>query len=152
MEGTSIRKYFLHTVTYLYILLWTYAAISKLKDVDKFYGQVSQSPMLTPFATIAVWTIPTLEILLAVLLISGKHKRFALYASYSLMTLFCFYIIGITEYSPYVPCSCGGILEHMTWSQHLYFNLLFCLLAAMAILTYNRIVATTGDAENLTKE
>ncbi|WP_407637169.1 MauE/DoxX family redox-associated membrane protein [Daejeonella oryzae] len=33
-----------------------------------------------------------------------------------------------------IPCSCGGILEEMSWGQHLVFNLFFLLLTIIAII------------------
>jgi hypothetical protein len=32
-----------------------------------------------------------------------------------------------------VPCSCGGILEEMSWNQHMAFNITFIAIAVIAI-------------------
>jgi len=56
-----------------------------------------------------------------------------LYASYFLMAMFSAYIVAITRFSEYIPCSCGGVLERMNWNQHLVFNLLVVLLTAIVI-------------------
>jgi hypothetical protein len=61
-------------------------------------------------------------------------RSIGLYLSFALMTLFSVYILVITNYSSNVPCSCGGILEKMTWNQHLIFNLAFLVFAATTIL------------------
>ncbi|MCC9073533.1 hypothetical protein LNQ49_18305 [Flavobacterium sp. F-65] len=37
------------------------------------------------------------------------------------------------NYSSYLPCSCGGILEKMSWLEHLIFNFIFVLLAGLAL-------------------
>jgi len=50
------------------------------------------------------------------------------------MVMFTSYIIAITRYSDYVPCSCGGALESLTWNQHLLFNIGFLLLALIGII------------------
>jgi hypothetical protein len=52
------------------------------------------------------------------------------------MSMFSAYIIAITQFSDYIPCSCGGILQKMSWNQHLVFNFLFVSLAAAGILLY----------------
>ena len=109
----------------LFILLFTYAAVSKLIDFQKFRVQLGQSPLLTAFAGSIAWIIPSLEILISILLITERFKLLGLYASFSLMTMFSTYIILITQFSIYIPCSCGGILEHLTWNQHLLFNICF---------------------------
>ncbi len=57
-----------------------------------------------------------------------------LYAAFSLMTMFTAYIVAILRFSDYVPCSCGGVLQNMTWNQHLVFNIAFVLLALTGII------------------
>ncbi|MEJ0031509.1 MAG: MauE/DoxX family redox-associated membrane protein [Bacteroidota bacterium] len=42
------------------------------------------------------------------------------------MVMFTAYIVVITRFSEYTPCSCGGVLEKMSWDQHLVFNIGFC--------------------------
>src|SRR5690606_36105991 len=59
--------------------------------------------------------------------------------SYVLMLFFSTYIYIILNYSPYVPCSCGGVLEKMGWSEHLIFNITFCALALIALYLLNSI-------------
>jgi len=118
----------------LFILLFVYAATSKLMDYSKFRSQLGQSPMLSDFAGWVVWAIPLTEILISFILVSTRFRTLGLYASFSLMTLFTGYIIAITRFSTYVPCSCGGVLQHLSWSQHLVFNIFFMLLALIAIL------------------
>jgi phage shock protein PspC (stress-responsive transcriptional regulator) len=33
-----------------------------------------------------------------------------------------------------LPCSCGGVLQQLSWKQHLIFNLFFLLLAVVGIV------------------
>jgi hypothetical protein len=120
----------------LFILLFIYAAASKLLDYQKFKIQLGQSPLLTIFATQIAWTIPLIEIFISLLLSFKKTKMIGLFASFYIMVLFTMYIIIITRFSDYIPCSCGGILQHMTWNQHLFFNIIFIVLAATAIVSY----------------
>jgi len=120
----------------LFILLFIYAAASKLLDYQKFKVQLGQSPLLTIFATQIAWTIPLIEIFISLLLSFKKTKIIGLFASFYIMVLFTMYIIIITRFSDYIPCSCGGILQHMTWNQHLFFNIIFIVLAATAIVSY----------------
>ena len=130
----ATRKYSIAIVGYLFIILFSYAAFSKLLDYESFTIQLGQSPLLSAFAGWVSWFIPTLELLIAVLLMF-KHTRFlALTASFGLMMMFSAYIYIILHYSEFVPCSCGGILEKMTWNEHLIFNLFFCLISALAII------------------
>ncbi|MBS1781004.1 MAG: hypothetical protein JST70_16890 [Bacteroidetes bacterium] len=131
-----MRKLTVDVISALFVLLWVYAALSKITDFDKFKVQLGQSPLLTAFATWVAWIIPTVEILLAVLLAIPRTRLPALYASFSLMVMFTAYIVAITQFSEYIPCSCGGILQHMSWNAHLVFNLLFVGLALTAIILF----------------
>jgi hypothetical protein len=135
MQSTqSFIKYFIDIVSLILIFLFVYAAASKLLDYQRFLLQLGQSPILTHFANWIVWVIPGLEIIISALLAFPVYRILGLYASFSLMTLFTAYIIAITRFSDYIPCSCGGLLQHMNWNQHLIFNLLFVVLILVCIL------------------
>ncbi len=120
-------------ISILYILLFVYAAVSKLLDFDNFQVQLGQSPLLSAFAGWVAFGIPFLELLIAFLLVLPKWRLIGLYAAFSLMVLFSTYIVIILNFSSFVPCSCGGILESMNWSQHLVFNIAFVVLALFGI-------------------
>jgi uncharacterized membrane protein YphA (DoxX/SURF4 family) len=139
-------------ISALFVLLFVYAAISKLVDFQKFRAQIGQSPLLTPFIGIVTWLIPTLEVSIATMLTIRKFQLAALYLSFTLMVIFTFYIVIILNFSEYIPCSCGGILQNMNWHQHLVFNIYFVLLAFIGVLIfpYDQItIAIEGEAENL---
>ena len=130
-----MRKAFLtEIIAALFILLFVYAAASKLIDYQQFRIQLGKSPMLTAFAGSVAWIIPTVEIFIALLLAIQKFRLGALYASFSLMVMFSAYIIAITRFSEYVPCSCGGVLQKMNWNQHLLFNTAFIFLGISGIV------------------
>jgi uncharacterized membrane protein YphA (DoxX/SURF4 family) len=131
---TVISKNYIDIISYLFIILFSYAAFSKLLDYESFTIQLGQSPLLSAFAGRVSWFIPSLELLFATLLMFKRTRFLSLVASFALMVMFSAYIFIILHYSEFVPCSCGGILEKMTWNQHLIFNLIFCLLAAFAII------------------
>lgn len=118
----------------LFILLFVYAAVTKLMDYEKFKVQISQSPLLTAFASWIAWIVPGTEILISAMLVFVKFRLIALYAAFSLMTMFTTYIVCILTFSLYIPCSCGGVLEKLGWTQHLVFNIAFVAMAAIAIL------------------
>lgn len=123
-------------ISCLFILLFFYAAVSKLLAGPTFLEQVGQSPLLTSHADLVVIIVPLTEIMLAVLLMKTKTRLVALYGCFTLMILFTAYIIAITRFSDYVPCSCGGILERLDWNQHLVFNCVFIALSVVAVLFY----------------
>jgi hypothetical protein len=129
-----------------------YAATTKLLDYEKFRLQIGQSPVLTGFAGIIVWLVPATEFIVAAMLMITRYRLIGLYASFSLMVMFTAYIVVITRFSDYVPCSCGGVLEKLSWNEHLVFNLVFVALGATSILLYPKDILLQwkqGNAENL---
>jgi len=132
------RRIIIDIICFLYILLFLYAAVNKLQDFEKFQVQIGQSPLLSVYASWMSWLVIIIEILIAILLIFLKSRLTALWAAFNLMLMFTIYIFIILHYSSYVPCSCGGILEKMTWEVHLVFNSIFVVLAAIAIKLYQK--------------
>lgn len=116
----------------LFILLFVYAALSKLFDLGIFQSQIAQSTMLAPYAKVLSWIVPIAELLLVVLVLIVRTRVRGLLGSAVLMFGFTIYVYLIWIYSPSLPCSCGGVLEAMDWEAHLYFNLGFTLLAIWA--------------------
>lgn len=132
MKRTTVNE----IIRLLFILLFVYAAASKLIDYRQFRVQLGQSPLLSSFPGFIAWFIPVIESGIAICLCTIRFRLTGLYASFSLMTLFTVYIVIITRYSDYVPCSCGGILQKMGWNQHLVFNAVFTGLALLGIIFY----------------
>jgi hypothetical protein len=127
-----------NVIVSLVVLLLIYAAISKLVEFKKFQVQIGQSPLLVPFTKLVAIGVPSSEILVAVMLLFEKTRFTALYFSFLLMALFSAYIVTIMNFTTHVPCSCGGVLEGMGWSEHLIFNLVFVAAIVVAILVYDR--------------
>ena len=119
---------------YLYVLLFVYAGISKLLDYENFTVQLGQSPLLSAYAGLIAPTVIALELLLSLSLIRKNTRLIGLYASLFLMVAFTVYIYLILNYSDFVPCSCGGIIEKMRWTEHLIFNIAFVIMALFAIV------------------
>ncbi|SDX33842.1 MauE/DoxX family redox-associated membrane protein [Aequorivita viscosa] len=131
---TYSKKHFVLVVAYLYVLLFVYAAVSKVLDFETFTLQLAQSPLLSAYAGIISWLVPGVEILISIFLMIPRYRRVALYASFFLMVMFTTYIVIILNFSDFIPCSCGGVLEKLGWTEHLIFNIVFIVLAALAIL------------------
>jgi hypothetical protein len=117
----------------LYIFLLVYAAMNKGLDFESFKVELGQSPLLSAFASWISWTVLIVESAIAILLLFPKTRIMALYAGFSLMSMFTAYIFIMLNYSFFLACSCGGILEKMSWKEHLLFNLVFVVLAALAL-------------------
>ncbi|HUH28764.1 MauE/DoxX family redox-associated membrane protein [Gelidibacter sp.] len=135
----SITKKIPWMVSLLFILLFVYAAVSKLIDHPKFYNDLINSFVFDNqfISKIISWVIPVLELVTALLLVIPKFNKMGLYMALVLMIGFTLYIgitLLITEFGiADLPCSCGGILSHLSWPHHLLFNTFFVLLGIMGI-------------------
>lgn len=121
-------------IKYSCCLLFLYAAANKLMDYEKFTVQLGQSPIITSISEFVAWFIPTIEIVISILLIFPRTLLVGLYGFFSLMIMFTTYIIIILNFAAFVPCSCGGILDKMGWTEHLIFNLGFVALSFLGII------------------
>jgi hypothetical protein len=132
------RKVALEIICFLLVLLFVYAATNKIFDFQRFRAQIGQSPLLTAFAGSISVGIPVLELVIAGLLMLPKYRLIGLLASFSLMIMFTSYIIIILNFSPFIPCSCGGVLEILSWNQHLLFNMVFVGISLSGIILQSK--------------
>ena len=140
-------------ITTLLILLWVYAATSKLVDYDKSRSQILNQVFPVWISKILVWAVPATELIIAGLLLFPKTLKFGMYASLYLLTFFTLYIALImTGIFGRIPCSCGGVLEDLSWSQHLIFNLFFLALTLIAIIYQSKVEPVTGNSKLVTQE
>ena len=128
------RKIVIEIICSLLIVLFIYTGLSKMLDYSEFRLQLGKSPFITRFANPVAWTLPAIEILVALALVFKRTRLFGLYASLFLITMFTAYIYAMLNYSYDLPCSCGGIISKMSWDQHLWFNVGFVILSITGIL------------------
>jgi hypothetical protein len=132
-------KLTIELISYAYIMLFLYASIYKLEEYAFFLRQLTKSPLLGDFSGILAWLVPSSEIIAALLLMFFKTRTTGLWLSLAVMTTFTAYIIYILNFSPSIPCSCGGILATMGWTEHLVFNIGFMLQAILAIVLSKKL-------------
>ncbi|MEJ7780836.1 MAG: MauE/DoxX family redox-associated membrane protein [Daejeonella sp.] len=125
----------LATINSLLILLWTYAAISKLSDYQTSRGEMLNQALPPWLEEILVWGVPLIELFTGALLLFDKSRLYGTFLSLFLLISFTIYI-GLVKfnYFDYVPCSCGGVIGSLSWEQHFVFNLIFIVLAATGVI------------------
>ena len=121
-------------VSFFFIILFIYAAASKMFDFENFQVQLAQSPLLSAYAGFISYAVIILELVIVGLLCFNLTHLWGLFASFAIMVAFTVYIFLILNYSDFVPCSCGGILEKMGWTEHLIFNIGCVVMAGVAIM------------------
>jgi hypothetical protein len=128
------KSHLIDIVSILLIILFVYAAVSKLTEFENFNIQLAKSPLFIGFYRIVAVLIPAIEILIALSLAFPGSRLIGLYASFDLMLIFTLYIVSITRFSEYIPCSCGGVIGKLSWNEHLVFNIIFIFISLAGIL------------------
>jgi len=134
------RKIIIELISSLLILLFLYASVSKWLAFKSFVGDMNNQPFPNWMTPYLVWSIPSIEVLIVLLLIFDRTRLPGLYASLVLMLAFTIYTVTVLLHAfKYVPCSCGGVIRKLTWPQHLVFNLFFVGISVAGIILLKRI-------------
>ena len=120
-------------ICFLLVFLFTYTGLSKLSNHAVFHAQLLNFPFLKYTEPILSWTLPLTELSTVILLIFPNLRLYGLYASFALLLLFTVYLISMIVFKTNLPCSCGGIVQYLSWGQHVCFNCLIIILTALAI-------------------
>ncbi|MES2773878.1 MAG: MauE/DoxX family redox-associated membrane protein [Bacteroidota bacterium] len=131
------RRILPELINALLLIMWVYAAASKLFAYEDFRFQLISHKLIKNYASIVAWLVPAIELIIAFLLVVPALRKQGYYLSIMLLLLFSGYIIYMFNYYPHRPCSCGGIISRLSWRQHLVFNAFFILLS-VAGLRMNR--------------
>lgn len=135
----SKKQVTLECVCALLILLFLYASISKFLAFRTFIDEMNNQPLPNSWTPFLVWAIPLLEIAISVTLLFERTRLPSLYASLLLMVLFTIYTgVVLLHFFPYVPCSCGGVIRHLTWRQHLILNFCYIVLSLLGVILQHR--------------
>ncbi|MGN6539847.1 MAG: MauE/DoxX family redox-associated membrane protein [Ginsengibacter sp.] len=117
----------------LFILLFAYAAFSKLLGLSQFRSALSNAPLIGRYATVFSLLIPVLELVVVILLILPRTVATGLIGATSLLIAFTGYLVLMVLTDPNLPCSCGGIIQQLSWKQHIVFNVFFIILGIIGI-------------------
>ncbi|WP_084192003.1 MauE/DoxX family redox-associated membrane protein [Mucilaginibacter lappiensis] len=115
------------------MFLFLYTAYAKIVDHERFLNGLKNVHIITGLAVYISWFVPLSEILTFFLLLVPQTLKWGFYAFITLMTIFTGYIISALLLEKKLPCHCGGVIEKLSWTQHLWFNLAFILLAIIAV-------------------
>ncbi|SFA41286.1 hypothetical protein SAMN04488511_102290 [Pedobacter suwonensis] len=148
----------------LLVLLFTYAALSKLFTFSAFDQQLHNQSFPGWLADFLLYFLIPAEIITALLLCFGRTLITGLLLSSAFMFAFTAYIAMVMlHFWDRIPCSCGGILNQMGWTAHLIFNSIFLILSLITLYIHTTDTTglktsdiltkdQTGKAENLRKE
>lgn len=120
-------------ITLLCLSMFLYTGCCKIMDHARFMKGLSRVEWIGPYAFYISWIVPMAEIVAAILMIIPKTQKVGLYAFLGLMIYFTIYILSVLIWADKLPCHCGGVIEALTWAQHVWFNLVFIALAFVAL-------------------
>lgn len=115
------------------VFLFLYTAYSKIMDHQRFAAGLSRIAYIGKISAFIAWTVPILEILISILLIIPYTFKWGLYCFTGLMAIFTGYILSMVLLAKILPCHCGGVIEKLSWTQHIWFNLAFIAIAMYAL-------------------
>ena len=115
--------------SFLLILLFVYAASSKLLGFDKFHSQLFLYPLVQHFPLITAISVISAELLISALLLFPATRLPGFIGSAVLLSMFTVYLSLSILTHKHLPCSCGGVIQYMSWRQHIFFNLFFIALS-----------------------
>jgi uncharacterized membrane protein YphA (DoxX/SURF4 family) len=150
MKRTTIVE----IITLLFVTLFLYTGISKLMDYSVFREQIALSPLLAPLSKLISILLPAIEIFVSIILFIPKTRFKGLYASLILMLFFTGYIIYILNFNEHLPCTCGGVLQSLSWNQHLLLNgiLICCVLQAIILVKRSNLNKTKNQTSGVSNE
>lgn len=134
----------------LFILLFLYTALIKSFQINSTVNVLQKTPLFSGIAEVAAWGLVIIEHIVAALLFLPRTRKVGLYASLILMIGFTIYIGYMMAFVPDLPCSCGGVISKMSWTQHLFFNLVFVGIALTGVLLQRKWLKKTDPKETET--
>ncbi|MBW8683078.1 MauE/DoxX family redox-associated membrane protein [Chitinophaga rhizophila] len=124
-------------ICYALFFLFIYASLNKLFAYDFYIYDLKRSPLLSSYAIPIAVLVPVMELLVAFLIIADSTRRYGLAGAVLLMAGFTIYVAYVLIFTAERPCTCGGLIRHLSWNQHLVFNITFLFLAIVGYrLTY----------------
>lgn len=129
MLSAACYKKISDIIANLLILLFVYTATSKLFAFSSFVSVLEQSPLIGKRAFTVAVVLPAAELLVALLLSFPYTRQWGFKASLLLLVVFTVYIGYMVLFIRHLTCSCGGVLQYMSWKEHFLFNTFFIGLA-----------------------
>lgn len=138
MKYMRMRNIYVEVVSAILIVLFVYVAVSKLLDHYYFQSVLGNSPLIGDAKIIVSWLIPVIELVISALLLIPMYRSKGLLSATILLIVFTLYIAYLLIFVPELPCSCGGILNKLSWPAHLEVNGFLTFLSFSAWTLNNR--------------
>jgi len=137
--SVGTKEKVLQFIKYCCLFLFVYAGYAKIVDHKRFIQGLARVHIIHDYAMLISILVPFVEILIAFALIVPKTMKIGFISFIAITTCFTAYIISAMIWEPKLPCRCGGVIEKLTWTQHIWFNLAFIILAIVGVRLLNSI-------------
>lgn len=129
----KLRNLLLTIVNIILASLFAYTAYEKIMDHERFMNGISKVEIIGSYSFLISWAVPIAEVIISVLVLIPETARIGIWSFLGLMIIFSVYILIALIWASKLPCHCGGVIETLTWTEHLWFNIGFILLSLIAI-------------------
>ena len=118
----------------LLILLCTYTGFDKIIHWETSRKAFHNQTFPGELAEVLAYAVPTVELLIALLLLFSVSRWWGYLSSILLLTVFTTYVglIWVGAF-PRVPCNCAGILESLGWAEHFWLNSFMIVLSIIGL-------------------
>lgn len=124
------KKHIILFFQVLIFLLFLYSAVSKASTFEIFVNNLDKSLFFETFNTsYLAKAVIIVEFVIPILLFFKSTEKAGYIISFLLLLLFTGYIFLMYAFSPFMPCSCGGLIGQLSWSQHIIFNIIFMIMS-----------------------
>jgi putative oxidoreductase len=122
-----------NVIACLFIFLFVYTAVNKIWKFHNFNWVLGTLPVIGSYNSLIAYFVPTAELITTLLLFNTQTRKYGFISSFLLMLVFSGYLIFMVLFTRDLPCNCGGVLSHLSWRQHIAFNLFFLLLSIITL-------------------
>jgi hypothetical protein len=116
-------------------VVYFYSGVDKLIHFDEFVVNFSKSPFApSEFINEVAFCVVGTELGICFLCFFNKFQKLACLLFMIISFIFSGYVFLMITYSPYLPCSCGGLINFLTWNEHLVLNILLTTISGYATI------------------
>lgn len=116
--------------SFILIITWIYTGLDKALAFEESWKALHNQTFPAWLATTLAYILPIVEVGLALFLFFSKTRWWGFLGSALLLAVFITYVglIWVGAF-PRVPCNCAGILNSVSWLEHLLINSALLLLS-----------------------
>lgn len=128
-------RIFQSLLRYVLAIFFLYVAINIGFDLEGFQIKLYQSELISnDLAIFLSYIVPSFQLLLSFLLFMNTKLKEVLMISLVFLVVVTFYLLALNEFSLFNGCSCGGVFDELTYSQHLFVNVLVLIINFVLVL------------------